>query len=126
MEVQEGGLKLRVIGETIHLPSLTPLPRLAQCPAGQFNIKTGQQNCTDCAEGKLSSNDRSACGDCPAGTYVSEKKSCEACEAGTYAPSAIDDDCIDCLEGFHTGVALGASTCSSCNAGTYSVGKQVT
>ena len=53
-------------------------------------------------------------------------ESCESCPFGTYAPSALADACLDCTAGFSTGgIVLGATTCSSCDGGTYSEGLAV-
>ena len=52
-------------------------------------------------------------------------ESCESCPSGTYAPSAQKDACLDCNAGFRTGVTTDATTCSSCDGGTYSEGLAV-
>mmetsp|Transcript_87403 Transcript_87403/g.248078 ORF Transcript_87403/g.248078 Transcript_87403/m.248078 type:complete len:145 (-) Transcript_87403:3797-4231(-) len=63
--------------------------------------------------------------DCPAGTYVYNDESCESCDPGTYAPQALTGACWNCTAGDYTGVARGATTCSSCNAGEYSINRAV-
>ena len=48
--------------------------------------------------------------------------SCEECPSGYYAPTAQVDTCLECRAGDHTSVASKATTCSSCDSGTYSEG----
>lgn len=73
----------------------------------------------------MSLADHSDCGQCGQGTYVANGTSCESCPFGRYAPTAQTDECLRCLSGFSTGVSSGATTCSSCDAGTYSKGLAV-
>ena len=108
----------------------------------------GSSECTDCATGKLSSADRTSCGDCDAGTavgrsdskrrhwtkghlrlchlhsgtYVLNASSCEDCPKGYYAPTAQVDACLACGAGDRTEAVSKATTCSSCDSGTYSEG----
>ena len=70
--------------------------------------------CYDCTQGKLSNAERTSCGDCSAGEYVYNDASCELCPTGRYAPSAQEDECLECFAGFHTGRENGSTTCSSC------------
>ena len=51
--------------------------------------------------------------------------SCEDCPSGYYAPTAQVDACLECGAGDHTKVASKATTCSSCDGGTYSEGLAV-
>jgi len=91
------------------------------CPAGQYNIAIGSDSCVTCDEGKLSSTDGTYCADCDAGEYAYNKTACLTCEAGRYAPQALSDECLVCSAGSHTGEPSKATTCTSCNAGTYSI-----
>ena len=59
------------------------------------------------------------------GTYVLNASSCEDCPSGYYAPTAQVDACLACDAGSHTGMASKATTCSSCDGGTYSQGRAV-
>ena len=59
------------------------------------------------------------------GTYVLNALSCEECPRGYYAPTAQVDACLECGAGDHTKVASKATTCSSCDGGTYSEGLAV-
>ena len=59
------------------------------------------------------------------GTYVLNALSCEDCPRGYYAPTAQVDACLECGAGDHTKVASKATTCSSCDGGTYSEGLAV-
>ena len=101
----------------------------SRCPAGKINtdpyatdagLHDAGSDCNPCPSGKFSSTDSSSCIVCPAGTYVFNMSSCEFCTSGRYAPTAVNDDCISCPAGLHTKVLLGASTCTACDAGTYS------
>ena len=48
---------------------------------------------------------------------------CADCTYGKYAPQALRDDCLECEAGQHTnGAGSAATTCSSCDAGRYSLG----
>ena len=66
------------------------------CPAGKFAQSIGLASCSDCQEGKLSSEDRTFCSDCLAGQYSFNDLECRACDPGKYAPRAVDGDCLDC------------------------------
>jgi len=96
------------------------------CPHGRISLVMGGslRNCTACDEGKLSSAERTSCGDCPAGNYVKDQKSCEDCVEGTFAPSAQTDACLDCDSGSSTGVRIRATECTACDGGRYSKGLQ--
>ena len=56
------------------------------------------------------------------GTYVFNALSCEECPSGYYAPTAQVDACLACGAGDRTEAVSKATTCSSCDAGTYSEG----
>jgi len=92
----------------------------ALCKIGKINQATGSSECDSCPSGKLSSSDRTSCGDCDAGTFAFNSSSCEVCPEGYYAPTAQVDSCLVCGAGDHTRVPSKATTCSSCEAGTYS------
>ena len=87
-------------------------------PPGQYNTGPGMSECYDCTPGKLSNDERTWCGDCSAGEYVYNDESCELCPTGRYAPSALEDECLECSAGFYTGRQNASTTCSSC--GEYS------
>ena len=50
---------------------------------------------------------------------------CFICPVGRYAPTAVNEECIECQEGDYTGVDEGATSCSSCDAGKFSPGLSV-
>uniref|UniRef100_A0A7S2D0A1 Tyrosine-protein kinase ephrin type A/B receptor-like domain-containing protein n=1 Tax=Florenciella parvula TaxID=236787 RepID=A0A7S2D0A1_9STRA len=89
------------------------------CAVGTYQSASGQTSCDDCAEGTLSYADRTNCGACDKGEYAYNDTACESCPFGRYAPTAQEDECLLCSEGFYTGVAISASTCSGCDAGKY-------
>jgi len=76
--------------------------------------------CESCPQGKLSSSDRSFCRDCSAGEYSKDAKECAVCEIGRYAPQPLTGSCIVCGAGLFTNTATAATTCSLCNAGSFS------
>ena len=49
-----------------------------------------------------------------AGQYVYNDQSCEICPGGRYAPSAQEDECLECFAGFFTGSPNSSTTCTSC------------
>lgn len=46
-------------------------PNCTLCPSGQYNTDTGLSECTHCADGKVSSSDRTFCKDCSGTSYSS-------------------------------------------------------
>lgn len=90
------------------------------CKAGKYNTKTGSDECAECGTGKLSSDDRSYCKDCLAGEYNFNNTECVECESGKYAPQALSGQCLDCVAGFQTNNITRATTCTQCDAGSYS------
>jgi len=95
------------------------------CPAGTYNVKTGQSACISCASGKTSSDDRASCTDCWPGTFVANDTICVDCPRGKYSPVALNDRCLDCSKGFETQKEIGATVCISCNSGYYSKAQSV-
>jgi hypothetical protein len=93
------------------------------CPVGKYNTNVAQSSCIDCSSGKLSSSDRTFCEDCEAGEYNYAGIACVSCEYGKYAPTAQTDACLKCDAGFKTNNATGSTLCTSCEAGTYSIGQ---
>jgi hypothetical protein len=75
---------------------------------------------SDCASGKISSEARTSCTDCSAGTFVLNKTSCVDCPSGYYAPTAQVDKCYECSAGDHTKLLSKATGCYGCNSGTHS------
>ena len=104
------------------------------CQLGKYNddgnydegtdvtLHDGLDDCTSCDAGKLSEKTFDACYVCPGGTYVFNATSCIDCAAGKYAPTAVNNDCITCDIGFFTGMINASTTCTACDAGTYSWG----
>jgi hypothetical protein len=92
------------------------------CPAGKFSNQPGSSQCTLCSVGKLSSPDRVSCADCKAGEYNKENVECASCEPGRYAPQPLSGGCLQCAAGSFTNGEIGATTCTPCNSGFYSLG----
>jgi len=90
------------------------------CQSGKYNTASGESSCIECATGKLSSADRTFCKDCEAGEYNFNNTECVSCEYGKYAPQALTDSCLTCTAGSNTNNASKATTCTACDAGTYS------
>lgn len=72
------------------------------------------------ATGRVSASDFASCETCDSGEYALNETQCATCPSGRYAPTAQEAQCLECPEGSYTGVASGATTCSSCEAGKYS------
>lgn len=60
-----------------------------------------------------------------AGEFAFAKVACVSCPSGTFAPQALTDRCLNCSAGSSTHVSLGATTCSPCDAGSYSASRSV-
>ena len=93
------------------------------CPAGFYINRVGADRCEACASGKLSSADGTYCKDCEAGEYSFNNTACVLCSPGTYAPRPQAEACLPCLAGSKTNLLLGSTTCSPCDAGTFSAGE---
>jgi len=93
------------------------------CEAGTYASQTASTYCKACPEGKLSSVERIGCVTCLAGQYTLNKATCEDCESGSYAPQALIGACLPCGAGSHTKELKAATTCTPCDAGSFSSAK---
>ena len=90
------------------------------CDGGTYTSQTASIECRQCPVGKLSTEERSGCVTCSAGQYTLNETSCVDCSSGSYAPQALTGSCLKCIAGSHTDDNKAATTCTPCNAGTYS------
>jgi hypothetical protein len=60
--------------------------------------------------------------DCFSGQYSKDDKECAPCEFGRYAPQPLTGSCLQCSAGSHTNNVTASTTCTPCDAGTYSLG----
>jgi len=101
--------------------SLPPWPSACTlCEGGTYASQTGAILCKACPVGKLSSEERTGCKTCSAGQYTLNLTTCVDCESGFYAPQALTRSCLPCGMGSHTGVQKSATTCTPCDAGSFS------
>lgn len=89
---------------------------------GTFINRPGSDACFDCPAGKISNEDRSLCSDCAAGEFTFNSSRCVSCPKGTYAPQPLTDACIHCGPGLKTDNTTRGTTCTPCDAGSYSKG----
>ena len=90
------------------------------CDGGTYTSQVASTQCSECPVGKLSTEERSRCVTCSAGQYTLNKTSCADCDSGYYAPQALSGSCLKCTAGSHTHQNKAATTCTPCNAGTFS------
>ena len=101
-----------------------------KCAADTFAASEGVTSCTACAAGKYGTTKRMTCsdikvGDCPAGSFHSERDpdpaECAPCAAGTFGVKNAKGigECRKCAEGFISAQG-GALECTKCPSGTYS------
>jgi len=101
--------------------SMPPWPSDCQlCKSGTYTSQIGSISCNACPVGKFSSGERTGCVTCSAGQYTFNKTSCVDCELGWYAPQALSGTCFSCIAGSHTNMQKRATTCTPCNAGSFS------
>ena len=105
--------------------TMPPFPKSCElCDPGKVATNQGSFRCQLCDIGKFSSPDRRSCRACSAGEFVNTTAfSCIKCPLGRFAPTALDDACLYCGQGFSTaGESLGARSCVDCSPGKYSAG----
>ena len=93
------------------------------CQSGTYTSQVESSSCSACPIGKFSSEERIGCVTCYAGQYTLNKTSCVDCESGSYAPQALSEACLLCGAGSHTNKQKRATTCTPCDAGTFSSGQ---
>lgn len=93
--------------------------KCTDCNAGTYS-SIAALRCIECDEGKYAKDSLSTvCTDCPAGKSVPSKAAtmCTACSFNTYQIESGKIICDKCVQGKYS--AIGASVCSTCNAGQY-------
>ena len=101
--------------------SLPPWPQnCTKCQAGSAAPSKGSHACMKCAKGKFSGPNGDSCDTCKAGEFVENRKACATCSLGRYAPTPQTGECLVCRAGSHTDNVTGSTTCSPCNAGSFS------
>ena len=95
------------------------------CEGGTYTSQPASSFCHACPVGKLSSAERTGCITCSAGQFTLNKTSCIDCESGAYAPQALAGSCLLCGAGSHTSKQKRATTCTPCDAGSFSSAQSV-
>jgi hypothetical protein len=101
-----------------------------KCASETFAASEGATSCATCAAGRYGTKKRMTCsdikvGDCPAGSFHSERDpdpaECAPCAAGTFGVKNAKGigECRKCAEGY-TSATSGALECTKCPANTYS------
>ena len=93
----------------------------SECPAGFYSDQPAQSFCAECPAGSASTANRTGCGICEAGRFISANRECEGCAAGQYQGSSGQSACHLCSAGSTTDTLedAGASTCTACARGQY-------
>lgn len=93
------------------------------CPIGQY--RDSENSCADCTPGTftVSEEGSNTCTVCAPGSFQTEagQSECHLCDAGKFSPQSesTENACQDCEAGYFSGE--GASSCTICPAGSYSV-----
>ena len=92
------------------------------CAVGFYQDSQGQPSCKECAAGARSTLDRFTCDTCLPGQYANASAAeCADCATGQYAPVPLPGECYACGAGLGTNKQSGATLCTPCDAGTFSL-----